>query len=250
MTFFAGNTFRYGQRPDFATDSKETLAKNKQMTAIENDEVLDRWDAMTFWLGPKKFMYIPEEDVDEVTVDPKKKKQPEAKKVVAPTGGLRMYNGQGGGFKKPLPTDPVTRMFDKNDALACKIESADGEWVNVVNVRTGEYFWCKSSHLEWTKNPTGEKPKDYDGDAPKVDEKVDDEDDNLEPMVSAKGIPIYDTMVGMKAIALWPTDEAKWGTFDQMNDDWRIVMVDSRAKDCYVREEDFEMWKRLTGFKG
>lgn len=252
LTFYAGNKFRWGHRPDFAEDNKTTLDKNKQMTAVDNPEVLDRWDAMTFWLGPKKYMYIPEDDAQEAAEDPKKKKV-EEKKVVAPTGGLRMYNGQGGGFKKPLPTDPVVRTFDKNDALVCRVESTDGEWVNVVNIRSGEYFWCKATHLEWTKNPTGEKPKDYDGDAPKVEEKpkVDDEDEGLEPMVSAKGIPIYDTMVGMKAVALWPTDEAKFATFDQMNDDWRIVMVDSRgAKDHYVREEDFEMWKRLTGFKG
>ncbi|MEY2454185.1 MAG: hypothetical protein QOD92_3759, partial [Acidimicrobiaceae bacterium] len=243
MTFYKGTTFRYGQRPDFAEDNKTTLSVNKQMTSVDNPEAADRWDVTTFWLGPKKYMYVPTDDVDVATVDPAKKKKPVEDKKVGSGPQLQMYNGTGGGFHKPGPSEAPNRAMDISTVAQWRVESKEDEWVNIQ--RAGEYFWVKEAHLNYFKDPTNVPlPIDLGGVAPKVE----DEEDTSDPFVSAKGIPIYDTMIGMKPIRLLPTDEAKYLTFDQMNDDWRVVPVD--AKDVYVKEEDFEWWKKLTGFKG
>jgi hypothetical protein len=244
MTFYSGREFRFGQRPDFAKDSKTTLSADKQMTAVDNPGAKDRWKVATFWLGPKKYMYVPTKDVDIASKAPKKVKAPEEKQ-----GGsgpqLQLYNGTGGGFHKPADTDAPNRTADLSQLVAWKIENREGEWINIANLRSGEYFWCKETHYNYFKDP-GKVPMPVDLGGPKP--KDVDDDEGAEPMVSTKGIPIYNTMAGMKAIRLLPTSEAKFLTYDQMNDDWRVVPVD--GNDVYVREEDFTMWKMITGFKG
>jgi hypothetical protein len=249
LTFFAGNSFRYGQRPDYATDNKMTLTANKQMTAIENPEAADRWDVATFWLGPKKYLYVPSDDVDDATIDPEKKK----KKAVAQQQSamnINLYAGTGGGFNPPDPTDKVIAQCDTKMAVTAMIDQVKGEWINIVI--SGNYYWAKKSHFDWIKDPQSvPKPDDLGG--PTVATTTEKEDDAVPDVVATKDeIPLYNNKEDKEPYTALSTKQIDNDMldFDPMGPGWLSVYVASWGGESYwVKETDYETWKSLNGRK-
>jgi hypothetical protein len=255
MTFFSGNTIRFGQRPDFAKDSKMTLDKDKQMTAVENLPVEDRWDVMTFWLGPKKYMYVPIDDVEKALEDPKKKKKKEEKAKPGGSPSVGPKFALYGTMNPPTSDDtPPSSYGDPARIAMYKVQQTKNGWVELIDFQIGEFYWAKESHYNYFKDPKSYPlPPELGGAAVGKPGTEDEQEDDVDAVVSKDSIPLYNQRdLDDEPMGLLPTGmvDDEMLDFDYVSDGWLSVYIASQGgSSYYVSEADWLTWKKLTGRK-
>ncbi|HEY2814084.1 MAG TPA: DUF4157 domain-containing protein [Acidimicrobiales bacterium] len=247
LHFFAPNSFRYGVRPDFATDSKISLDKDRDMVAVDSPEAADRFGVFTFWMGPKKYWYILEDDVN----DAMEEQKPTKKAGVM----LPLYTGTGGGFKPPASGEKPNRTIDQTAFFAdiWKIDQTAGEWINIAGLRGGEFWWVRKTHYDYFSAPsTTPIPKDLlgDGGAPSGSGSGGPKPPQFP--VTKDGVPFYNSWIDENPTGLLSTSQVSDDMldFDPFQDGWVVTYV-ARAGgvDYYIKKTDYDAWCKLTGRK-
>jgi hypothetical protein len=185
MHLYAGNTIRYGQRPDYPKDNTLALDKDRDMPAVDHPEGIDRFGVYTFWMGPNTYWYVPTKDVRTASKPPKPKK-PQA------TGGVILPLYAGRGLRAPGEGDKAVHQLDRAGFLSAgfRVDQTEGEWVNIAT-RMGEFYWVKQTWWDYFNAPDRTPiPAELGGGvAPHQDE---DDNEGGGPPATGFVLPLYD----------------------------------------------------------
>lgn len=246
---FAGNTIRYGIRPDFPEDSKLALDKDRDMVSVANDAALDRFGVYTFWMGPKVYWYVPEDDVDDARHDPNAKKPPAKQSGLL----LPMYNGTSGGFHAPAPDDKPNTQVDRMTFLmgGYLISNTEGEWVNIQGVHSGEFYWVKKTWYDYFFEPDKYPlPPDLAGGATTSVQSPQQPPPQRQTFsVTKDGMPYYESRTEADPSGVLTTTKVNdfMLTFDPFDKDYVVIYLPDEGKNILVKVTDYHAWCKLVG---